>query len=366
MPGPAEKKKNIINHFITAFQNFEDFIWKNILKPLFFSLDPEKVHHLVVGILKHSYRLLKIRSYFYSFDSSEKKKLETNVFGITFPNPVGLAAGFDKNAEVFKQMTSLGFGFVEIGTVTPVSQKGNPKKRLFRLVEDSAIINRLGFNNLGVESVVNRLKRNKKIIIGGNIGKNKITTNDNAKKDYYDCFIKLYPHVHYFAVNVSSPNTPKLRDLQDTDELKKILLPIINENIQRESKPILLKISPDLTNESIEQIVDMCQEIKIDGIISSNTTVSRNNLASNEILKKEVGGLSGSPLNKRSNEIIRLINKKTCGKLPIIGVGGIMKPEDAIEKLNAGAVLVQIYTGFIYNGPSFVYKINREILKAAD
>ncbi len=360
------KKKNSKNNISKHYQNFEDFIWNKLLKPFFFSFDAENVHHLVINLLKFAKPLLLLRSQFYSFNSSDKKRLNTKVFGINFPNPIGLAAGFDKNAEVFDQMSSLGFGFIEIGTVTPVGQNGNPKKRLFRLVDDNAIINRLGFNNLGVDNAIKNLKENKNIIIGGNIGKNKTTSNVDAKNDYLDCFTKLYPYVDYFAVNVSSPNTPKLRQLQETDELKKILIPLISENLKRKSKPILLKISPDLTDESIEKIVDMCLKIKIDGIISANTTISRINLKSDDVLKNEVGGLSGSPINKRSNDIITLIKTKSNGKLPVIGVGGIMKPQDAIEKLNAGADLIQLYTGFIYNGPSFVYKIQREILKTVN
>lgn len=294
----------------------------------------------------------------------KNKYLEKEVFGIKFPNPVGLAAGFDKNAEIFNQMHDHGFGFVEIGTVTPKPQDGNPKKRIFRLIKDNALINRLGFNNDGVEKIVDRLKKNNRVIIGGNIGKNKDTPNERAVDDYLICFEKLYDYVDYFAVNVSSPNTPNLRDLQNIEGLRSILVPLIEENKKRFNKPILLKISPDLDNKEILSIVDLIQELKIDGIITTNTTVKRKELKSNDKLKSEKGGLSGVPLRNRSTEVISIIHKYSKGKVPIVGVGGIMTPKDAIEKLSAGASLLQVYTGFIYNGPSFVYKINQEIIKS--
>jgi len=343
--------------------NFEDFIWVNFLKPFFFSFDPENVHHLVVNLLKFFKPVLFLRSKFYSFKKHEQKKLKRKLFGINFPNPVGLAAGFDKNAELIDQMSQIGFGFVEIGTVTPLPQSGNPKKRLFRLENDQALINRLGFNNIGVDKVVDSLKKNKNVVIGGNIGKNKITTNENAKNDYLICFKKLYNYVDYFAINVSSPNTPNLRELQNADKLRSILIPILKENKSRSNKPILLKISPDLSDFNIKNIVELSMNLKLNGIICTNTTIQRENLKSKKSLSNETGGLSGRPLQLRSNEIIRMIKKFSNGTLPIIGVGGILSPRDAIEKLDAGASLIQIYTGFIYNGPSFVYKINKEILK---
>ena len=302
--------------------------------------------------------------YTFKYNFRNNKYLEREVFGIKFPNPVGLAAGFDKNAEIYKQMHDHGFGFIEIGTVTPKPQDGNPKKRIFRLVNDDAIINRLGFNNDGVDQIVNRLKKNINVIIGGNIGKNKDTPNEKAADDYLICFQKLYDHVDYFAVNVSSPNTPHLRDLQNTEGLRSILIPLIDENKKRLNKPILLKISPDLDNSDVLSIVDLIQELKIDGIITTNTTLSREKLKSDNKLKSQKGGLSGAPLRKRSTEVIRLIHKYSKGNVPIIGVGGIMSADDALEKLNAGASLIQVYTGFIYNGPSFIYKINREIIKS--
>ena len=347
------------------FHIIEKILWI-LLKPFFFSLDPEKAHHFVVGAMKVFSPIFYLRKSFYDFKINGKNhpSLEKKVFGIKFPNPVGLAAGFDKNAEIFKQMSSLGFGFIEIGTVTPVAQDGNPKKRIFRLVNDNAIINRLGFNNDGVDKITDRLRKKGNIIIGGNIGKNKVTPNEKAKDDYLLCFKALYDNVDYFAVNVSSPNTPNLRDLQNINDLREILSPLIKENKKRESKPILIKISPDLTDDDIKEIVDMALDLKIDGIITSNTTISRNNLKSKKKLTNETGGLSGQPLNNRSTDIIRLIHEYSNKKLPIIGVGGIMTTQDALDKINAGASLIQLYTGFIYNGPSFARNINKEIIKS--
>ena len=348
------------------FHKIEKILWSVFLKPFFFSIDPEKVHHFVVGAMKLFSPIFYLRQSFYHFKINGKNNpsLEKEVFGIKFPNPVGLAAGFDKNAEIYKQMSSLGFGFVEIGTVTPVSQGGNPKKRIYRLVNDNALINRLGFNNDGVDKIVGRLRNKGNIIIGGNIGKNKVTPNENAKDDYLICFKALYDHVDYFAVNVSSPNTPNLRDLQNINDLREILNPLIKENNKRDTKPILIKISPDLNDDDIKKIVDMALNLKIDGIITSNTTISRNNLKSKKKLTIEIGGLSGKPLTIRSTEIIRLIHDYSNKKLPIIGVGGIMSTQDALDKINAGASLIQLYTGFIYNGPSFARNINKEIIKS--
>ena len=291
------------------FHKIDKILWSIFLKPFFFSFDPEKVHHFVVFAMKLFSPIIYLRKSLYHFKISGKNhpSLEKEVFGIKFPNPVGLAAGFDKNAELYKQMTALGFGFIEIGTVTPKPQDGNPKKRIFRLVSDAALINRLGFNNDGVDKIVTRLRNKGNVIIGGNIGKNKVTPNEQAKDDYLICFKALYDHVDYFAVNVSSPNTPNLRDLQNIDELKKILIPLIDENKQRDSKPILLKISPDLNDNDIKDIIDMILDLKIDGIITTNTTVSRDGLTSN--FKNETGGLSGLPVKDRSTAVIKLIHE---------------------------------------------------------
>ena len=355
-----------MSFFNEIFHKTEQILWSVLLKPFFFSFDPEKVHHFVVGAMKLFSPIFYLRKSFYNFKlrGENHPSLEKEVFGIKFPNPVGLAAGFDKNAEVYKQMSSLGFGFIEIGTVTPVAQDGNPKKRIFRLVNDNALINRLGFNNDGVDKIVDRLRNKGNVIIGGNIGKNKVTPNENAKDDYLICFKALYDQVDYFAVNVSSPNTPNLRDLQNINDLREILFPLIKENKKRETKPILIKISPDLNDSDIKKIVDLSFDLKIDGIITSNTTLDRSNLKSKNKLTTESGGLSGEPLNKRSTDIIRLIHKYSDKKLPIIGVGGIMSTQDALDKLKAGASLIQLYTGFIYNGPSFARNINKEIIKS--
>jgi len=290
--------------------------------------------------------------------------LEREVFGLKFPNPVGLAAGFDKNAVLYKQLSNFGFGFIEIGTLTPKGQPGNPKKRLFRLLEDQAIINRMGFNNEGVDDAVKRLKKNSNILIGGNIGKNKITPNKEAVNDYIYCFNALFDVVDYFVVNVSSPNTPNLRALQDKEPLTHLLATLKELNDKKEhSKPILLKIAPDLTNEQLIDIVDIVTTVKIDGVIATNTTLERSNLASSPEVTAEAGGLSGKPLSKRSTEVIRFLVKESNNAFPIIGVGGIHSPEDALEKLDAGAALIQLYTGFVYEGPAAVRNINRAILK---
>jgi dihydroorotate dehydrogenase len=290
------------------------------------------------------------------------KRLETEVFGLTFKNPVGLAAGFDKDATLYKELSNFGFGFIEIGTLTPKGQEGNPKKRLFRLKADQAIINRMGFNNGGVLEAVERLRSNTDVLIGGNIGKNKLTPNEEATSDYEICFDALYDYVDYFVVNVSSPNTPNLRALQDKEPLTQLLQTLQNKNITKVSpKPILLKIAPDLTDEQLLDIIDIMAETKIAGLIATNTTLSREGLLSET--KGEAGGLSGKPLKNRSTEVIRFLAEKSNRAFPIIGVGGIHSAEDAIEKLEAGASLIQLYTGFIYEGPALVKAINKAILK---
>lgn len=295
-------------------------------------------------------------------------RLEREVFGIRFKNPVGLAAGFDKDAKLFNALSDFGFGFIEIGTLTPEPQSGNPKKRLFRLKSDQAIINRMGFNNSGVAEAVRRLKGKHRVLVGGNIGKNKRTPNEKAAQDYLTCFDALFDHVDYFVVNVSSPNTPGLRELQDKEPLTALLRQLKERNAKRgdntsvQMKPILLKIAPDLTNDQLCDIIEIVATTKIDGVIATNTTISRKNLKSDQAQTGETGGLSGKPLTQRSTEVIRFLAEKSNKAFPIIGVGGIHSPEDALEKLDAGADLVQLYTGFIYEGPSLVKRINQAIL----
>ena len=291
-------------------------------------------------------------------------KLERTLFGIRFPNPVGLAAGFDKDAKIYSELSNFGFGFVEIGTLTPKPQAGNPKRRLFRLKKDKGIINRMGFNNEGVDKAVMRLKKNRGIIIGGNIGKNKVTPNDRATDDYVICFEKLFPYVDYFVVNVSSPNTPNLRDLQEKKPLTKLLNTLQKYNHKKEApKPILLKIAPDLSNPQLLDIISIVEDTKISGVIATNTTLRRDELASDPSISAETGGLSGKPLTNRSTEVIRFLDTQSNSSFPIIGVGGIHTPEDAIEKLEAGASLVQLYTGFVYEGPLAVKRILEALVR---
>ncbi|MFK8283811.1 quinone-dependent dihydroorotate dehydrogenase [Capnocytophaga canis] len=339
-------------------------MYKQFIQPILFSLDPEKAHHLTFSLLKIIHKIPGISSLLRSIYQVEHSALEREVFGIKFKNPVGLAAGLDKEAKLYKELSNLGFGFVEIGTITPKGQPGNPKKRLFRLKEDKAIINRMGFNNQGVEEAIQRLKTNKNVLIGGNIGKNKITPNENAVNDYSYCFERLFPYVDYFVVNVSSPNTPNLRTLQEKEPLKLLLNTLQQLNLAKEKqKPILLKIAPDLTDEQLLDIIDIVKETKIAGVIATNTTISREGLQSAN--KNEVGGLSGKPLTKRSTEVIRFLSEKSGRAFPIIGVGGIHSADDAIEKLNAGASLVQLYTGFIYEGPNLIKEINKKLIATA-
>lgn len=297
----------------------------------------------------------------------EDKSLEREVFGLKFKNPVGLAAGFDKNAEYVNEFANLGFGFIEIGTVTPRPQPGNEQPRMFRLPKDGALINRMGFNNQGVDVAAMRLKyftNRNGLLIGGNIGKNKDTPNQEAVKDYLICFDALFDVVDYFVVNVSSPNTPGLRDLQEKGPLTHILKSLQERNSQKETgKPILLKIAPDLTNSQLDDIVEIVKETKIAGIIATNTTVSREGLVSEESLTQEAGGVSGKPLANRSTEVIHYLYKASQGAFPIIGVGGIYSAEEALSKMQAGASLVQVYTGMIYEGPSLVKKICKKLLK---
>lgn len=343
-----------------------------LIKPLLFKFDPEKVHHFVTANLKRFNRFPGGQALSRSLWGLDDQRLERNVFGLRFKNPVGLAAGFDKNAEMMGEMANLGFGFVEVGTVTPLPQPGNAKPRMFRLPDDGGLINRMGFNNDGVEMVAERLAAfrakgdYKQLIIGGNIGKNKVTPNEDAVSDYIKCFDRLFDVVDYFVVNVSSPNTPGLRELQEKEPLMQLLGTLQQRNSKNGiSRPILLKIAPDLTNEQIDDIVDIVQQTGIAGIIATNTTINREGLVSKDELKNETGGLSGKPLTKRSTEVIRYLAKKSKGAFPIIGVGGIHSAEDAAEKLQAGASLVQLYTGFIYEGPGLIKRINKKVLESS-
>lgn len=336
-------------------------MYKKLISPFLFLFDPEKIHNFTFCATKLLFKLPLIGFLIESRYKIDNTKLKRNLFGLTFDNPVGIAAGFDKNATHISEFEKFGFGFIEIGTVTPKPQKGNPKKRLFRLKEDNAIINRMGFNNDGVDKIKSRLKKDFNVIIGGNIGKNKVTPNSEAKADYLICFKELYNHVDYFVINVSSPNTPGLRELQSRNFLNDLFIELnairSKENIK---KPILIKISPDLSEKKIEEILEVINENNIDGIIATNTTIDFSNLKSKN--KKEIGGLSGTPLFDKSNDVISFISKKTKGKLPIIGVGGISTPEQAVEKIKAGAHLIQLYTGIIYEGPGIVNKINKKLL----
>ena len=336
-------------------------MYKSIIRPILFWFDPEKVHYFTFSLIRNLSRIPGFSLLMRSIYEVKDKRLEVEVFGIKFKNPVGLAAGFDKDAKLYQELSNFGFGFIEIGTLTPKPQEGNPKKRLFRLQKDSAIINRMGFNNGGVKAAANRLSPNENVLIGGNIGKNKLTANYNAIDDYTICFNELYDYVDYFAVNVSSPNTPNLRELQEKEPLTKLLLELQILNASKpKQKPILLKIAPDLTNEQLLDIIDIVNVSKISGIIATNTTILKVDLQSQN--KSETGGLSGKPLANRSTEVIRFLSEKSNKSFPIIGVGGIHSPQDAIEKLHAGASLVQLYTGFIYEGPLLIKKINKAIL----
>ena len=338
-------------------------MYKLIIRPLLFCFDPEKVHHFTFALIKFVSKIPGFSAIFRSLYCVEDPRLEREVFGLKFKNPVGLAAGFDKEARLYKEFDTFGFGFIEIGTLTPKGQDGNPKKRIFRLIDDQAIVNRMGFNNGGVLEAVERLKSNTNVLIGGNIGKNKVTPNEEATSDYEICFEALFDYVDYFVVNVSSPNTPNLRALQEKEPLTQLLQTLQNKNIAKANpKPILLKIAPDLTDDQLMDIIDIMAETKIAGLIATNTTLSREGLLSEA--KNEAGGLSGKPLTKRSTEVIRFLADKSNRAFPIIGVGGIHTPEDALEKLAAGASLIQLYTGFIYEGPALVKAINKAILKA--
>ena len=338
-------------------------MYKYLIRPILFCFKPERAHGIIFFFLKRMQKLpfgILISKYFF-----HKKLKPYELFGLKFPNRIGLAAGLDKEAEAFDMLGALGFGFVEIGTITPKAQPGNPKPRLFRLVEDKALINRMGFNNKGTENAVKNLKRKKtNVIIGGNIGKNKSTANTQAADDYKKAFDALFDYVDYFAVNLSSPNTPNLRELQEKNSLETILSELMKLNRNKKNaKPVLLKIAPDLSTEQLDDILEIVKKTKIDGIIATNTTTSREGVSADESKLDRIGqgGLSGKPLTGKSTEIIQYLSKKSGGQIPIIASGGIMTAEDAAEKISAGASLVQIYTGFIYEGPALIRKINKKL-----
>ena len=341
-------------------------MYKFLIRPLLFLVDPERIHHFTFNLLKFKGTIPGVNRISGLLFKRESKKLEKKLFGLHFKNPVGLAAGFDKDARLIDELASFGFGFIEIGTLTPKPQPGNDKPRLFRLPLDQALINRMGFNNKGVLEAVEHLKKRKSnIIVGGNIGKNKVTPNDKAFEDYNYCFEALYPYVDYFVVNVSSPNTPGLRELQEKEPLKKLLNQVkALSDAKQKQKPVLLKIAPDLTQTQLDDIIEILKETKTDGVIATNTTISREGLKTSkeEIERIGMGGLSGKPVAQKSTEVIRYLRNQLGTSYPIIGVGGIISAEDAYEKLKAGADLIQIYTGFIYEGPGFVKAINKYLL----
>ena len=341
-------------------------MYKYLLKPFLFLLTPERAHYFTVFVFKTLLAIPLIGWCCRMYYRFEQKNLERTFMGLKFKNPIGLAAGFDKDGRYFSTMSALGFGFIEVGTVTPKPQVGNERPRLFRLPLSQALINRMGFNNLGVDELVKNLqkKRPPDLVIGGNIGKNKITANAEAEQDYAFCFERLYPYVDYFVVNVSSPNTPNLRALQEKEPLTRLLntLQELNQN-KPSPKPILLKIAPDLTNEQLDDILEIVRNTNIAGVIATNTTIRRDGLVENQAVTDKIGrgGLSGRPLEARATEVIRYLSQKTNGELFIIGVGGVDSPGTAIRKLEAGASLVQVYTGLVYEGPSLIKEIKKTI-----
>ena len=341
-------------------------MYKLLIRPVLFLFDPEKVHHFTFSFLKIIFKIPFVSYLVKKIYTVEHLKLERNLFGLTFKNPVGLGAGFDKNAQLFNELFNFGFGFIEIGTITPKAQIGNPKQRLFRLIDDEGIINRMGFNNDGVEVVVNRLRdRNKNIIIGGNIGKNTLSKSEEYTDDYLQCFKALHPHVDYFVLNVSCPNVGSMAKLQDKDYLLELITAVQSENKEFEiQKPILLKIAPDLNDIQLDEIIELVAETKIDGVIASNTSTNRKGLKTSkeQLMFIGNGGLSGKPVTDRSTKVIQYLADKSNKAFPIIGIGGIHSAQDALDKLDAGADLVQVFTGFIYEGPSLVKKINKALL----
>ena len=341
-------------------------MYKLLLRPLFFLFDPEKIHYFTFSLIKFTSKIPGFTALFRSLYVVNDKQLERRLFGLTFKNPVGLAAGFDKNAVLYNELANFGFGFIEIGTVTPKAQAGNPKKRLFRLKDDQGIINRMGFNNEGLEAAILQLKNNKgKLIIGGNIGKNTHTKPEDYTKDYLECFNALHPYVDYFVLNVSCPNVDSHAKLNDKDYLEELIRAVQQANKTFEKqKPILLKIAPDLNNTQLDEIVELVETTKLDGVIASNTSTDRSGLKASKEQLEAIGngGLSGQPIKDKSTRVIKHLATKSKKSFPIIGVGGIHSATDALEKLDAGADLVQIYTGFIYEGPRLVKSINKAIL----
>ena len=342
-------------------------MYKIFIRPLFFLFDPEKVHYFTFSMLKFAFKIPFVSGVVKKMYAVNHPKLERKLFGLTFKNPVGLAAGFDKNAVLYKELSNFGFGFIEIGTVTPMAQEGNPKKRLFRLLDDSGIINRMGFNNKGVDAAVEQLKNNNdRALIGGNIGKNTNSMPNEYTQDYLTCFKALHPYVDYFVLNVSCPNVGSMAKLQDKDYLLELITAVQNENENHNSqKPILLKIAPDLNDIQLDEIIELVAETEIDGVIASNTSTNRVGLKTSKEKLEAIGngGLSGKPIAERSTKVIQYLSEKSNKAFPIIGVGGIHSATDALDKINAGADLVQIFTGFIYEGPGLVKKINKELLK---
>ncbi len=342
-------------------------MYKSIIRPIFFLFDPEKIHYFTFSLIHFLCKIPLVSSIFRGLYQVNDKKLERNLFGLTFKNPVGLAAGFDKNAVLYNELANFGFGFIEIGTVTPKGQEGNPKKRLFRLKDDQGIINRMGFNNEGLQAAIHQLKKNKgKVIIGGNIGKNTQTPSENYTRDYKECFKGLHPYVDYFVLNVSCPNVGSHAKLNDKEYLVELITECQNLNNKEEKqKPILLKIAPDLNNQQLDEIIELVAETKIDGVIASNTSTSRNNLKVTPERLQEIGngGISGQPIKHQSTKVIQYLADNSNKSFPIIGVGGVHSEQDALDKIAAGADLVQIYTGFIYEGPGLVKRINKAIVR---
>ena len=341
-------------------------MYKLLISRILFLFDAEHVHYFVCEVLHFAFKIPFVPALLRSMYTYEHPDLVQEVAGLRFRNPVGLAAGFDKNAEMVDELEALGFGFIEIGTVTPKPQPGNEKPRLFRLKADKGLINRMGFNNKGAAVAAAKLRQRKsKILVGGNIGKNKDTPNDQALSDYLICFRELFDVVDYFVVNVSSPNTPGLRELQEKAPLTALLTELQKRNTEKFTpKPIFLKIAPDLTTSQLDDIIDIVQETGIAGVIATNTTISREGLRTSQedIEKIGAGGLSGAPLTHRATEVIRYICEKSGNAFPVIGVGGISSPKDALEKRNAGASLIQLYTGFIYEGPGLASRICKALV----